>query len=201
VTIAVLDYGAGNVTSVMRAFGAVGAVPRLAKEVDDLEESSAIVVPGVGHFAMTARIGRNWRAALTRAIDRGTPLLGICLGMQWLYEGSEEAPECEGLGIFPGRCSALSGDVKLPHVGWNVGVRSDRPSRLLDRVARSPWTYFTHTFAAPIGDETSAVTTYGRPFAASVERGLVFGTQWHPEKSGAVGRQVLESFLATVGSV
>jgi glutamine amidotransferase len=116
--------------------------------------------------------------------------------MQWLYEGSEESPESRGLGIFAGCCAPLEGDMKLPHVGWNASVRASRPSRLLNGIGSSPWTYFTHTFAAPVGDDTSAVATYGRPFAASVERDLVFGTQWHPEKSGSTGRRVLANFAA-----
>lgn len=198
-TVTILDYGAGNVTSVGRALSALGTELRLTRSGPTLASAYAIVIPGVGHFAATASIDEATRQGLRRAIDRGVAVLGICLGMQWLFEGSAEAEDLAGLGVFAGRCAALAGDVKLPHVGWNT-VEGRGPSRLLSGVGEAPWGYFSHTFAAPIGPEAVALTTYGRAFAATVERGRVFGTQWHPEKSGASGRRVLANFLELAGA-
>jgi glutamine amidotransferase len=132
------------------------------------------------------------------AIGRGVPLLGICLGLQWLFDGSEEAPGIPGLGLMTGRCFRLTGAVKVPHVGWNTLDRTGRPSRLLDGVPASASAYFTHSFAAPVGDDAVATTTHGTPFASVVERGRTFGVQFHPEKSGTTGLRILANFLAIV---
>ncbi len=134
------------------------------------------------------RSGRRSRA--------GRPLLGICLGLQWLFDGSEEAPELPGLGVFGGRCFALSGDVKVPHVGWNTLDSTRRSSRLLDGLPREAFAYFTHSFAAPVVAETTAVTKHGVRFASVVERGRVAAVQFHPEKSGTTGLRLLANFLA-----
>lgn len=192
--IAIADYGAGNLTSVMKAFRACGADPRIVAEANGLASARAIVIPGVGHFAATASLDDAWRAAIRGAFDRGTPLLGICLGMQWLYEGSDESPELTGLGIFPGRVARMTGDVKVPHVGWNT-LEHSSASPLLEGVERGAAVYFTHSYAAPPTTECVAVTTHGTPFAAVVEAGNVAGMQFHPEKSGRAGLRLLKNWM------
>ena len=196
--IALIDYGAGNLTSVVKGLRAVGAEVRIVRSLEELAGASAIVVPGVGHFAATASLTADWRGAIRRAIDQGTPLLGICLGLQWLFEGSDEAPGQPGLGLLPGRCFRLSGNVKVPHVGWNTLRFARSSSRLLGGVAEGASAYFTHSYAAPLGSATAADTTHGLPFAAAVEREQVFGVQFHPEKSGATGLRILENFMTVV---
>jgi glutamine amidotransferase len=197
-SIALIDYGAGNLTSVVKGLRAVGADVRIVAALDDLSDAHAVVVPGVGHFSATASLTLEWRRAIRQAIDRGTPLLGICLGLQWLFEGSDEAPGQPGLGFLPGRCFRLSGNVKVPHVGWNTLEFSLPSSRLLDGVSGGASAYFTHSYAAPLGPATAAATTHGLPFAAAIERDRVFGVQFHPEKSGATGLRILGNFMTVV---
>jgi glutamine amidotransferase len=198
VSIALVDYGAGNLTSVLKAFRAVGADVRLVSEVSELDGFRAIVVPGVGHFSVTASLGLDWHTAIRGALDRRVPLLGICVGLQWLFEGSSEAPGSPGLGVLKGRCFRLEGDVKVPHVGWNALDREDRPSRLLEGVETGSSAYFTHSYAAPVVAETAATTTHAVAFSSVVERDLIFGAQFHPEKSGRTGLRMLENFLRVV---
>jgi glutamine amidotransferase len=198
IDIALVDYGAGNLTSVIKGFEATGASVRLISTPAEIGEAQALVVPGVGHFAATDSLGGAWRTAVHDAIADGLPLLGICLGLQWLFEGSDEAPETPGLGLLPGRCFRLTGEVKVPHVGWNTLDRTGRRSRLLEGVPPSASAYFTHSFAAPISDDTVATTTHGVTFASAVERGRTFGVQFHPEKSGTTGLRILANFLDVV---
>ena len=193
--IALVDYGAGNLTSVIKALEAVGATVDLVSDAADIKGARPIVIPGVGHFSATASLGESWAGAVRDAIARGVPLLGICLGLQWLFEGSAESPETLGLGFIPGRCFRLEGDVKVPHVGWNSLDRTDRPSRLLEGIPTGASAYFTHSYAAPCVRETIAVTTHAVPFSAAVEEGNVFGVQFHPEKSGATGLKMLTNFM------
>lgn len=197
-SIALVDYGAGNLTSVIKAFRAVGAEIVVVSAVEDLEDARAIVVPGVGHFSATASLGPDWRAAIRASLDRRVPLFGICLGLQWLFEGSAEAPEAPGLGLIAGRCFRLEGDVKVPHVGWNRLALAERPSRLFEGIASESSAYFTHSFAAPIGPDTMATTTHAVPFSSAVERDIVFGVQFHPEKSGTTGLRMLTNFVRIV---
>lgn len=197
--IALVDYGAGNLASVLKAFRALGADVRLVSDVSGLAGARGIVVPGVGHFSATASLGHDWRGAIREALDAGIPLLGICVGLQWLFEGSTEAPGSPGLGLIRGRCFRLEGDdVKVPHVGWNQLDLADRRSRLFAGIASGSSAYFTHSYAAPVVDETIATTTHAVPFSSAVERDLVFGVQFHPEKSGRTGLRVLENFLHVV---
>ena len=196
--IALIDYRAGNLTSVAKGLSAAGAEVRIVRSPVDLDDGGAIVVPGVGHFAATDSLDEEWRRVLRQAIESGTPLLGICLGLQWLFEGSDEAPDSTGLGVFSGRCFELTGDVKVPHVGWNTLDATSRSSRLLDGLTQPASAYFTHSFAAPIVDDTTAITTHGVQFASVVERGRVAGVQFHPEKSGTAGLRLLANFLAMV---
>ena len=198
--IALLDYGAGNLTSVRKALSALGAAFETPSSPAALAAVHGIIVPGVGHFAATAALAEPWRAAILERVDRGVPLLGICLGMQWLFEGSDEAPELPGLGLLPGRVRRLAPSpdeagrpVKVPHVGWN-GLEARGPSRLLDGVEPGAQVYFTHSYAAPVGAGCVAVTTHAAPFAAAVERRAVFGVQFHPEKSSDAGLRILRNF-------
>ena len=194
-TIALIDYGAGNLTSVVKGLTAVGANVRVVTTPVDLAGANGIAIPGVGHFNATASLDDGWRRALSTAIDRRVALIGICLGLQWLFEGSEETPELAGFGLLAGRCFRLSGDVKVPHVGWNTLDTSARESRLFAGVDSGASAYFTHSYAAPVTDALSARTTHGVPFAAAVERGNVFGVQFHPEKSGPTGLTILRNFV------
>jgi len=197
--IALIDYKAGNLTSVRKAFAALGADLFTPERPDDLASADAIVVPGVGHFGATRALGPEWIQAILGRVGELRPLLGICLGMQWLFEGSDEAPELAGLGLLSGRCYRLpSTDVKIPHVGWN-SLDMQRENTIVDQVEDHAQVYFTHSFVAPVTGDTVAVTSHGQPFASVVQRGHVAGVQFHPEKSGEVGLQVLRNFLGMVG--
>lgn len=194
--LALLDYGAGNLTSVRKGLAAAGAVLIDPRAPDALASAAGIVVPGVGHFSATAAIDRQWRDKIAARVAAGTPLLGICLGMQWLFEGSDEAPGLPGLGVIRGTVSRMCGDeVKIPHVGWN-SLHLRAPSRLLDGLADGTQVYFTHSFAAPVTGDAVAACTHGEPFAAAVESGVIFGVQFHPEKSAEAGLRILRNFVA-----
>ena len=198
--IALIDYGAGNLTSVRKGFAAVGAEIFSPRTPSDLARATAIVVPGVGHFGATSVLGDTWRRAIRDHIDRDLPLLGICLGMQWLFDGSDEAPDLPGLGVMAGQCRRIDAarPLKVPHVGWNT-LNPARPSPLLAGIKAVSHVYFTHTFAAPVTPECAATTTHGDTFAAVVEQRRVFGVQFHPEKSSSAGLAVLRNFVAMVG--
>jgi glutamine amidotransferase len=176
---------------------ALGAEYDTPGSPQDLDRASGIIVPGVGNFGATAALENGWRKAIMIRLRAGVPLFGICLGMQWLFEGSDEAPGVSGLGVLGGRCKKLSGRVKVPHVGWN-DLDMPKPSRLLCGVPGGAQVYFTHSFAAPVTAECVAVTTHAVPFAAAVERDLVFGVQFHPEKSSDAGLRILRNFLDVV---
>ena len=209
--IALIDYKAGNLTSVRKAFAAIGADLYDPASPADLERATAIVVPGVGHFGATAALDRDWVAAIRTRVAEERPLLGICLGLQWLFAGSEEAPDCPGLGLLSGTCYRLRGAaienppqqdrgagapgaIKVPHVGWNsLAIEHEAP--IVAGVATGSQVYFTHSFVAPVTADTVAVTEHGEPFAAIVQRGHIAGVQFHPEKSGEVGLQILRNFL------
>jgi glutamine amidotransferase len=197
--IALIDYKAGNLTSVKKAFAALGAELYTPERPEELASADAIVVPGVGHFGATRALGPDWVEGILGRVGELRPLLGICLGMQWLFEGSEEAPDLPGLGLLSGQCYRLpSNGVKIPHVGWN-SLDVQRDGSIVDRVENHSQVYFTHSFVAPVTGDTVAVTTHGEAFASIVQRGHVSGVQFHPEKSGDVGLQVLRNFLSLVG--
>jgi len=193
--IALIDYGAGNLTSVKKALSFLGADFVVPASPAELGGARGVIVPGVGHFAATAALDGAWSDAIAQAVGAGKPLLGICLGMQWLFEGSDEAPGAPGLGLIPGQCFRIEGPVKVPHVGWNTLAATARPARLLDGVDSGASAYFTHSYAAPCVADTAAVTTHAVPFSSAVERGRVFGVQFHPEKSGKTGLQMLTNFM------
>ncbi len=195
--VAVIDYKAGNLTSVLKALRHLGAEPRVTDgDLSLVENAERIVLPGVGHFAATKRLDTTGLTrAIRAAIARGVPFLGICVGMQWLYAGSSEAPQQPGLGCFSASCTRFpEGHEKVPHVGWNsLEVRNG--SRLLAGVEPGEYVYFTHSYKAPVTDDTAAITHYIEPFAAAVERGNVMGVQFHPEKSGETGLKILRNFM------
>lgn len=198
--IALVDYGAGNLTSVKKALAAVGADARVPTQPSDLADAQGIIVPGVGHFSATARLQGEWTDAILARVGEGRPLLGICLGMQWLHESSDEAPDVPGLGLLSGNCFKLPAThgVKIPHVGWN-DLHIQHPSSILEGVDEGSQMYFTHGYVAPATNDTAATAEHGSTFAAVVQRGYIAGVQFHPEKSGDVGLQVLRNFLAMVG--
>jgi glutamine amidotransferase len=193
--IAIIDYRAGNLTSLLKGLASAGADAFVTSASTAVAAADAIVVPGVGNFAATAAIGPAMRDAIAEYVARGRPLLGICLGLQFLFEGSEEAPGVRGLALLPGDCYLLRGDVKVPHVGWNTLERQSN-APILEGVPAAAYVYYTHSYAAPITGAAVATTTHGAPFAAVVERGHVFGVQFHPEKSGEDGMRILRNFVA-----
>jgi glutamine amidotransferase len=194
--IAVVDYGAGNLTSVLKGIRAAGGNPELTSAPDGLAAAAAVVIPGVGHFAATQALDARMRQALLAYAAGGRPVLGICLGLQFLFDGSTEAPGIPGLGLLRGECTLLptSPGRKVPHVGWNsLAIR--RASPLLDGLDDGAQVYFTHSYAAPVTEATVATTEHGAPFAAAVEHVNVFGVQFHPEKSSEAGLRILRSFV------
>ena len=195
--VALIDYRAGNLTSVRKGLAAIGAQVYTPDAPSDLARAGALVVPGVGHFNATTWLDEEWRAAIKEAVTGGMPLLGICLGLQWLFDGSEEAPDLAGLGMMTGRCFKLPPTVKVPHVGWN-SLEIARPSPLLDGITDGTQVYFTHSYAAPVNAYMVAGTTHGATFAAAVQREAVWGVQFHPEKSGDAGLQILRNFIGLI---
>lgn len=195
--VTLIDYGAGNVTSVERALRRLGAEVRITNQPEELTTANCLILPGVGHCAalLGSLDAHGLRHPLLTALSRGTPFLGICLGLQALYQSSAEAPELSGLGVLKGRVDRLPKQVKLPHMGWNQ-LRAVRASRLLEGIPAAAYFYFAHSYAAPAGgEESSAVCTHGAEFTAVLEFESVFGVQFHPEKSGGAGAKLLENFL------
>jgi glutamine amidotransferase len=221
--IALIDYHAGNLTSVKKALATIGAPVFVPAAPGDLAEASGIIVPGVGHFGATRALEGAWTEAILARVGEGRPLFGICLGMQWLYEGSDEAPDCPGLGLLSGRCYRLGTvqdrvapdatydagpddrptrleadrEIKVPHVGWN-SLSILQETSMVEGVPPDAQVYFTHSYVGPVNGDTVAVTDHGAPFAAIVQRGHVAGVQFHPEKSGEVGLRVLRNFMELV---
>ena len=194
--IALVDYGAGNLTSVRKALNAIGAPVWTPAVAGELGRAHGIIVPGVGHFDSTKALTDEWRTAIKTMVEDGVPLLGICVGLQWLFEGSEEAPDIKGLSLLKGTCfnftHHVNGRLKVPHVGWN-SLEITRPSRLMAGVTSGSQVYFTHSYAAPVIDDTAAVCEYGVRFSAAVEHDRVAAVQFHPEKSGDTGLRILRN--------
>jgi glutamine amidotransferase len=192
--IAIVDYGAGNLNSVRKAFDYLGAEVVVTDQPATIAAADKIVFPGVGHFSSLQVLDRTGlRDALLRGTSSGKPFLGICVGMQWLFEGSDESSEVAGAGIFPGKCRQFPSSVKSPHVGWNsLAIREG--SRLLRGIKQDSFVYYTHSFHAPVVASMSAATDYGLRFAGAVEQDSIFGVQFHPEKSGDVGLSILKNF-------
>lgn len=193
--IAIVDYGAGNISSVKKAFEHLGASVEVTSNPGVIASAEKIVVPGVGHFSRCQSLNSRLCEPVLSAIREGMPFLGICVGMQWLFEGSTEAPQTPGAGLFAAECSGFASSVKSPHVGWNR-IELHRDSRLLRGIANGAFVYYTHSYRAPLVPETVASTEYAGSFSAVVERNHVCGVQFHPEKSGDVGLKILENFCA-----
>jgi imidazole glycerol-phosphate synthase subunit HisH len=194
--IAIVDYGAGNLVSVKKAVDRLGYECAVTSDPAEVQRAERIILPGVGHFASTASLSRSGlRDAIQEAIARDIPFLGICVGMQWMFEGSQESPETAGLGLFRGECERFPEDVKSPHVGWN-DLEVAASSLLFHGVPSSSFVYFTHSFRVPPTGATVACCEYGGRFSAAVERDRVFGVQFHPEKSGEIGLKLLSNFCS-----
>ncbi|MGC2402594.1 MAG: imidazole glycerol phosphate synthase subunit HisH [Acidobacteriaceae bacterium] len=193
--IAVIDYKAGNLTSVIKALDALDCQATVTADPEVVRTAEKVILPGVGHFQATQLLADSGlTAAIGDSIARGVPFLGICVGLQWLFEGSTEAPATKGLGFFRGQCERFSAAVKVPHVGWNQ-VRVNPASRLMQGVDDCAFVYYTHSYRAPVINETVAVTEYEGGFSGAVECGNVMGVQFHPEKSGSAGMRVLRNFV------
>lgn len=195
--LAVIDYKAGNLASVIKALESLGVKDTLVTaRPEDVLAAHRIILPGVGHFAATRLLAQTGLTdAVRTAINDKKPFLGICVGMQWLFEGSTEAPEVPGLGSFAGVCDRFPSTVKSPHVGWN-SLEVSPSSRLFKNVPGNSFVYFTHSYRAPLTEFCAASTGYGGVFTAAVERDNVMGVQFHPEKSGDAGLQILRNFLS-----
>jgi imidazole glycerol-phosphate synthase subunit HisH len=193
--IAIVDYKAGNLTSVKKAFDHLGAETIVTSDPTQVAEADKIVLPGVGHFAATKTLNDSGlRDVIMESIERRVPFLGICLGMQWMLASSEEAPEVHGLALWPGECSRFPQGVKSPHVGWNSLQMRNDASRLLRSVSPGSYVYFTHSYRVPLLAATAAECEYGGGFSAAIEKDNLFGVQFHPEKSGQAGLTILKNF-------
>lgn len=196
--IAVLDYGIGNLGSVAKALAAVGAPTRLLTKAEDPSSFSGVVLPGVGAFGACARELRRYGfdEVVAETLALGIPLLGVCVGLQLLFEGSEESPEAAGLGVLAGVIRRFECDLPIPQMQWNrlrfTGLGERSP--LFAGLGAQPWMYFVHSYAAPVVAETSAAAEYCGEFTAAIERGNLFATQFHPEKSSSVGLALLGNF-------
>jgi imidazole glycerol phosphate synthase glutamine amidotransferase subunit len=196
--IAIFDYGAGNLRSVQNTLGELGCDYTVVNHAAGLAAASKIILPGVGHFGqmMRALDALGVRSTLIERIQAGVPFLGICLGMQALFDTSEEAPEVRGLGIYPGAVRRFPFGARVPHMGWNeLEVRPG--SKLVHDLNARPYVYFAHSYYVPEDPRASATCTYDIRYTAALECGNVYGVQFHPEKSGAVGLKIVRNFLET----
>ena len=195
--ISIVDYGAGNLRSVQNTLEEIGAEFTLVRDAAGIRAARKLVLPGVGHFGQMMRALSEMEAvdAIKDYIADGAPFLGICLGMQALFEWSEEAPELPGFGVFPGTVGRFPAHARVPHMGWD-NLQTRPHASLFRGLADSPYVYFAHSYYAPTGDYASAVCDYAVPFTAAVESGNVYGVQFHPEKSGPTGLQVVRNFVA-----
>ena len=194
--IAIFDYGAGNLRSVENTLGEIGTQYTLVRDSEGLREATKIILPGVGHFGQMLRAldAMEVRQTLKDRIAAGVPFLGICLGLQSLFERSEEAPELAGLGLFEGVVKRFPLDARVPHMGWN-DLTAVKESRLMKDLGPKPFVYFAHSYYAPVNQATAATCTYTCPYTAILESGNVFGVQFHPEKSGPLGLRIVKNFV------
>lgn len=192
----IVDYGAGNLRSVENTLAELGASYTVTNDPKVVQQAATLILPGVGHFGqmMRALDELQLRDSIKGRIRAGAPFLGICIGLQCLFENSEESPGSEGLGIFAGTVKRFEGNARIPHMGWN-SLSQTRPCRLLAGLGDAPFTYFAHSYYAPVTEATAATCTYMRPYTAVLEEGNVHAVQFHPEKSGTVGLRVMENFL------
>ena len=194
--IAIIDYGAGNLRSVQNTLDEIGAAYEVLDGPRGLDRATKVLLPGVGHFGqmMRALDERGLREPILERIRVRVPFLGICLGLQALFTGSEEAPDEKGLGVFPGTVKRFPLEARVPHMGWN-DLERRRESRLLEGLAERPYVYFAHSYYVPEVPQTAAACTYTTPYTALLEHDSIFGVQFHPEKSGPVGLRIVSNFL------
>lgn len=194
--IGILDYGAGNLRSVQNTLDEIGAEYELARDAEALSRAAKIVLPGVGHFGqmMRALDRMDVRGALLNRIEAGVPFLGICLGLQALFESSEEAPEARGLGLFAGQIRRFPSTARVPHMGWNE-IAPRNGAKLLKHVVAPSYLYFAHSYYAPVMEATAATCEYAVPYTAVLETKNIFGVQFHPEKSGPLGLKIVRNFV------
>ena len=195
--ITILDYGAGNLRSVENALSEIGAEYELVRTPEALSHAASIILPGVGHFGQMLRALEHMavRPVLLERMLAGVPFLGICLGLQALFEGSEEAPDLRGLGLFPGIIRRFAADARVPHMGWNE-LAGKPDSKLLRGLGSTPFVYFAHSYYAPLVPETEATCTYTSvAYTAILESDNIFGVQFHPEKSGPLGLKIVKNFV------
>lgn len=192
----IINYGAGNLRSVENTLGELGASYIVTDQPAVVAKATKLLLPGVGHFGqmMTAIDQLGLRSAILERINAGIPTLGICLGLQCLFEGSEEAPDQAGFGLFSGIVRKFRGDVRVPHMGWN-SLDAVKPTRLLANIGGRPYVYFANSYYAPLFEHTAATTEYVHAFTSVIEAGNVYGIQCHPEKSGPVGLRIVRNFL------
>jgi imidazole glycerol phosphate synthase glutamine amidotransferase subunit len=192
----IIDYGAGNLRSVQNTLDELGDSYTTTNDPAAVLRAETLILPGVGHFGQMMRAvdELQLRQPILDKINDGTPFLGICVGLQCLFEGSEESPGSRGLAVFPGLVKRFSNEGRVPHMGWN-SLSFCKPSRLLEGLGQEPFTYFAHSYYAPVGDATAALCSYINPYSAVLERENLFAVQFHPEKSGSVGLGVMRNFL------
>lgn len=191
-----VDYGAGNLRSVQNTLQELGAEFRTTNDPEIVAKAERVILPGVGHFGqmMRALDDLGLREPILDRVRARIPFLGICIGLQCLFEASEESPGSRGLGVFPGIVKRFIGNARIPHMGWN-SLSAVRTSRLLQGLGNQPFTYFAHSFYAPVIDATAATCTYINPYSAVLEQDNIYAVQFHPEKSGPVGLHVVKNFL------
>ncbi len=192
----IVDYGAGNLRSVQNTIEELGADYQVTNKPAAVRAADKVILPGVGHFGQMMRAidDLGLRAPLLEKIRAGVPFLGICIGLQCLFEASEESPDSQGLGVFTGSVKRFVGSARIPHMGWN-SLDPMKPCRLLEGLGAETFTYFAHSYYAPLISATAAACTYMHPYTAIIERDNVYAVQFHPEKSGPVGLRVVSNFL------